>query len=192
MRASTSDKIDLVLLMLAAPDSCGRASPLSGITRLQKLLYLTEMESGLDLSKLDAEDRFQFRAYHYGPFSKGVYESIDFLANADLITVTKGQQEDLFGREEGIPITEELDPDTDHSELLDPDAAPPYEEQTFDLTEDGKIVAERLQEKLSREDWERIKSIKRKYADRSLTSLLAYVYRTYPESASESEIRHLF
>ncbi|MCH7545406.1 MAG: hypothetical protein IID30_03260 [Planctomycetes bacterium] len=123
----------------------------------------------------------------------GTYnESIDFLANADLLTVTKGQQEDVFGREEGIPITEELDPDTDHSELLDPDAAPPYEEQTFDLTEDGKIVAERLQEKLSREDWERIKSIKRKYADRSLTSLLAYVYRTYPESASESEIRHLF
>ena len=192
MRASTPDKIDLVLLMLAAPDSRGRVSPLNGITRLQKLLYLAEMESGLDLSKLDDEDRFQFRAYRYGPFSKGVYEAIDFLANADLLTVTKGQQEDVFGREEGIPITEELDPDTDHDELLDPAAAPPYEEQTFNLTEDGKIVAERLQEKLSGEDWERLKSIKRKYADRSLTSLLAYVYRTYPESASESEIRHRF
>ena len=193
MKAATPDKVDLVVLMLAAPDSRGRVSPMRGITRLQKLLYLTEKESGIDLSEVGEEDRFQFRAYKYGPFSKEVYEAIDFLANADLITVEKGDQQDVFGREEGIPITEELDPDADHGEFVDPEVGPPYEEQSFELTERGKIVAKRLlAKKLSADDWERLKSVKRKYAERSLTSLLAYVYRTYPESATESEIRHLF
>jgi len=175
---------------MAAPDSGGRVSPLSGITRLQKLLYLIEKESGLDLTNLDKEERFEFKAYRYGPFAKEVYEAVDFLANADLVNVTKGQEEDVYSREEGVPIAEELDPDPDEANV-DPDVAPPYEEQIFELTPTGKRVAERLRERLSVEDWERIKSIKRKYADRSLTSLIAYVYRTYPESASETELRHL-
>ncbi len=191
LKASTPDKIDLVLLLMAAPDSRGRISPLRGITRLQKLLYLVEKESDLDLSKLDREDRFDFKAYKYGPFAKEVYEAVDFLENADFLNATKGEHQDVYNREESLPIAEELDPNPDDDASVHPDVAPPKEERTFELTPTGKLLAERLRERLKEEDWESIQAIKRKYGDRSLSSLIAYVYRTYPESASETELRHL-
>lgn len=180
------DRTDLVLLMLLAPDSKGQLVPLHGITRLQKLLYLVKQETNIELAE---GSRFEFKAYKYGPFAQELYEVVDFLENAEFVSVGKGQDEDIYSLEEAVPIAEEIDPGDEYE--IDIGSAPPYDERIFGLTPDGRKVAEGLKAQLLADDWSQIKDIKHRYGDRSLTSLLVYVYRTYPNSASETELKHL-
>ena len=60
-----------------------RKTVLNGVTRLEKLLFLLQNETSFE----GVADFYKFKAYNFGPFSKEVYESVDFLEGCGFIGV---------------------------------------------------------------------------------------------------------
>jgi hypothetical protein len=158
---------DLILLLLAAPAPEGS---LRGITRLEKLLFLAEQET--DLSK-QVEDRFQFEPYNYGPYSKGVYDSVELLEQAELVT-----DERVY---EGVPLDEIEGASASDRELEGV-------ERRFALTTDGREVAAFLASQHPAVA-SALSGIKRRYGRIPLRQLIRYVYSHYPPYAEASLIR---
>src|SRR5438093_12248826 len=73
---------DLLLLLIAAESTEGQTGRLNGITRLEKLLFLADMETKVSSS---VDRPFTFHAYDYGPYSKAVYEGVELLEQAGLL-----------------------------------------------------------------------------------------------------------
>ena len=168
---------DLVLLMLAAPTTVETATKrVNGITRLEKLLYLTEKET--DTAKYVTGEKLGFVAYDYGPFSKDVYEAVEILEQAGLL----GEERRFDGRTidsiEDVEVTGAVEGDE-------------YVERQFVLTAEGELVANLLS-KHHPEVVQNLSGIKDQYAARALSALIRYVYRSYPNSAVNSKIAHKF
>src|SRR5437660_385408 len=73
---------DIELLLLGiGPQSGHFSAGISGLTRLQKLLYLLEAEGHVSPSG----DGFQFEPYKAGPYSAKLYDDLEFLENLGLI-----------------------------------------------------------------------------------------------------------
>lgn len=162
---------DMVLMLLGAPTKVSTAKDqIHGVTRLEKLLFLADTEKGVQEG---VREPLRFKAYHYGPYSKEVYEGAELLEEADLL------------REERAIGTETFD----EMEELDLDVAEeaPVERRFF-LTDKGKAVAELL---LGRHpELERaLSDVKDRYARMPLRQLIRYVYSTYPDYAVASRIR---
>jgi uncharacterized protein YwgA len=168
---------DLVLLLLAAPTAVpSAAGRINGITRLEKLLYLAEKET--DVGKAVSHDPLSFVAYDYGPFSKDVYEAVDLLEDSGLVT----EEQAIDGQSiDGVA-------DNDVTGTTDQDE---YIERRFALTDSGKSVAALLARQYP-SVVTTLSSLKNTYAERHLSSLIRYVYTTYPESAVNSKIAHRF
>ncbi|MCY3786760.1 MAG: hypothetical protein OXG47_08570 [bacterium] len=163
---------DLILLLLVAPTRWPQAeNRINGITRLEKLLFLIDQECEYD----DApSEPFNFIPYHYGPYSKEVYESVELLEEVGLIAEKR----------------EFTDSDLDYAEeLLYSDTATEisYERQ-FLLTSDGTRVAEYLS-RAHPQLQQQIHRLKDKYAGLSLQDLIYNVYSRYPGYTGRSVIR---
>lgn len=173
----TLEGSDLVLMLLAAPTKIVSAhNRINGITRLEKLLYLAEQETGVS-QKITGEP-LKFKAYNYGPFSKDVYEAVELLEESDLIVeerVVDGQTIDSM---EDVNVTGAVETDE-------------YVERRFALTENGKLVASLLASH-NKDVVKQLSDIKNKYAERSLSGLIRYVYKSYPTSAKNSKIADRF
>jgi len=168
---------DVVLLMLAAPTTVESARDrINGITRLEKLLYLTERETRV--SEDVSSEQLSFVAYDYGPFSKDVYEAVEILEESGLLR----EDRTIDGR----TIDSMEDPDV--TGAVDGDE---YVERQFVLTPKGKLVADLLARHHPSVIQE-LARIKDAYASRPLSALIRHVYRTYPESAANSKIAHRF
>ena len=163
---------DLILLLLAAPTRWPQAeNRINGITRLEKLLFLIDQECQFNDTP---SEPFNFIAYHYGPYSKEVYEAVELLEEVGLV-----KEEREF-----------TDSALDHAEeLLYSDTATEisYERQ-FVLTSDGKTVAEYLSRAHSQLQ-QQIHKLKDKYAGLSLQDLIYDVYSRYPSYTERSVIR---
>ena len=73
---------DLELLLIGVdPNSDELDIGISGITRLQKLLYLLQHECNV----VPRGDGFQFEAYKAGPYSSKLYDDLEFLENLGLV-----------------------------------------------------------------------------------------------------------
>lgn len=162
---------DLVLLLLSAPTKVPQASGrINGITRLEKLLYLATRESDLPER---VQEPLEFVPYNYGPFSKGIYEAVDLLEDAGLVT----EQRAMDGKT--IDNAEEAGLDIGAAE---------YVERRFALTADGKMVADVLSAE-HRDVVRLLSAIKDRYAGLTLNQLVHYVYTRYPEDTVNSVIR---
>lgn len=162
---------DLILLLLAAPTRWPQAqNRINGITRLEKLLFLIDKEC----KHANVSEPFKYIAYHYGPYSKEVYEAVELLEEAGLLREHR----------------EFTDSDLDRAEELlysDTTTEISYERQ-FLLTDDGKAVADYLAKSHLRLQ-EQIERLKDQYAGRSLQNLIFHVYNAYPDYAMRSIIR---
>lgn len=171
------EQADLILLLLAAetadPDDRFKCD---GITRLEKLLFLVDKET--DLAD-EISESFDFQPYHYGPYSKEVYDAVEFLESMKLL------QETSVDAVSGLDIEEELDT----LDLDDMNEEGPYVLRRLELTDDGKAVAQVLSKRISPKGKESLKEIKDRYGTMPLRTLLRYVYATYPDFASQSKIR---
>lgn len=168
---------DLVLLLLAAPTSVETArGRINGVTRLEKLLYLVERES--KIPELVTKDALRYVAYDYGPFSKDVYEAVDILEEARLLEESQRVDEESIDGIEEVKVTGTIDQDQ-------------FIERRFQLTPNGIRVAELLASRHP-EVVRELSRLKDAYAARPLSSLIRYVYTTYPESAVNSKIRDRF
>src|SRR5438309_1531287 len=77
------DREDVILLLLEANERLLGKKWFSGITRMEKLLFLVEKETEFEgIARF-----FPFQPHNFGPFSKEVYEAIDFLESCDLIEI---------------------------------------------------------------------------------------------------------
>lgn len=170
--ASTEDLIasDLVLLLLKAGQEGKDAGRLDGITRLEKLLFLANEEEGMDGL---VDDPFTFKPYHYGPYSREVYEAVELLEEAGLVS------EERFMGENQLDEAEELAVDVSDELGV---------ERRFRLTESGETVADLLASKTP-EAFKRLATIKSNYGGLSLNRLIRYVYSKYPTYAEKSVIR---
>ncbi len=163
---------DLILLLLVAPTRWSQAQDrINGITRLEKLLFFIEKEC---LNDTAVSESFEFIAYHYGPYSREVYEAVELLEEAELVWERRAFTDSDLDRAEELLYS---DMTTEIS----------YERQ-FLLTDKGKIVAEYLAESHSQLQ-KKIERIKNQYAGLTLQNLIFHVYSQYPDYTKRSVIR---
>lgn len=195
-RGNTAPRIDnrkdALLLLLLSPGKTGQENePISGRTRLIKLIYLfyEELASKLPSFKKALESRHEFISYHFGPFSKDVYDDIEFLENAGLVREDTGEVHSIAEASEWKLFYDEI-----HIERRETDetAEENFSEATFRLTESGMKLAEGLYGSLTPREKKATQDFKEKYNCLSLNTLLRYIYKTYPEMTTKSRIKHFF
>src|SRR5205085_8381093 len=108
------DREDVILLMLEANERILRKDALSGITRLEKLLFLLERETDFE----GIATFFEFEAHNFGPFSKEVYEAVEFLLGCDLIEVCDKTYSSVYSNSDEAKLLSEIS-EGDEAENLD-------------------------------------------------------------------------
>lgn len=165
---------DAIVLLLGAPaKSPALRDRLSGVTRLEKLIFLMERETPIG-SRLT--ERAEFVAHNFGPFSQRIYQAIDLLSTAGLLTDSAS----MAASDEDSWETEEIIGD-------EPDAR--YTTRDFELTDLGKQYYHALIEELPRDTEDIVAALKAKFAGLSLRQLIRYVYTRYPQLTEKSQIR---
>lgn len=185
--AKIDNRKDILLLLLYMPGSDGElAKPIRGRTRLMKLLYLLMREKEID-KIFNITNYYEYEAYDYGPFSKDVFEDVQFLRNIDFLEANPEEKTNPIEQWEDYKLVIESGVDYEN-EGVDPE----FQEEEFSLSDKGKrFVEENLLPILPDEAKEDLQSIKIFGGDMSLSSLLRYVYIKYPESASKARLTHL-
>ncbi|MHB8110902.1 MAG: hypothetical protein ACYDHW_12835 [Syntrophorhabdaceae bacterium] len=181
--------VDMLLLLLYSEN--GR--PIYGRTRLQKIVFVFENEImkqfGFD-KVLKQKVGFNFLAHNYGPFSKEVFDHMDFLINVGMVNAK-------FSEDQNEEVSDDLD---DEDILLDdvsndPEFSPEEEDITrgypeYLLTDSGKnYVKEKIVPFLNNKQLAAMEELKRKFNAYDLATILKYVYKKYPNMACESRIR---
>lgn len=170
------DREDIILLLLEANERLLKKSVLNGITRLEKLIFLLEQETSFE----GIGCFFPFEPHNFGPFSKEVYEAVEFLEGCELI--------DVYERTYTSPYSAS-DEDKLLSEISDETRDAPATEKYFTLTANGQKVARIIHEALAgkrQADVDEVDRIVRKYGTRPLNHLIRYVYHQYPAMTSKS------
>lgn len=180
------NKTELLLALLYAGDTAesGIASPVVGITRLEKLIFLAKIEQGLLKDAADDQD-FHFVPFRMGPWTQEVYDETDFLESLGLLI-----------REEraGVSVEDEAHNDELFSDLLlDKYQSSPMSRNeatdAFELTAAGKNKATEIWSRLSNDEKQKLIGLKRKFNNMNLRQFLRYVYKKYPEYTEASEIK---
>jgi uncharacterized protein YwgA len=177
--SSGLDQTDLILVLLAAETKHRNARfRVDGITRLEKLLFLLAEEDDYKGFKDEIAEPFTFEAYHYGPYSKEVYSSVDLLKALRLL------------REKRVDVKSGLDLNEESEVLgLSLPAEERYVERQFILTDDGRAVARLLSTRLSPAAKQMLTDLKDRFARMPLRQLLRYVYANHPKYAEKSLIK---
>lgn len=165
---------DAIVLLLGTGDKAAPSSgSIDGITRLEKLIYLLSKES--PFAPYLTEDPV-FEPHNFGPFSKKVYEAIDMLSAAGLITDSSATAVTPDDAWEG-------------EEVLGSDDSDPYATRNFKLTERGWRYFQALRDELPTEAMKELEVFKHQYASLALRTLIRYVYQRHPDMTVNSKIR---
>lgn len=177
---------DLELLLIGLGQGDQLEDSLSGITRLQKYLFLLETECGVTA----AGNGFTFQPYKLGPYSEKVYDDLQFLENLGLLQSEVTANATEWEQPEVDRLTFDQLFGTDTAGTDGAIAADAYEERQFRLTPKGiDHVRKLLTDPSYKPVVDGIRTIKSKYSTHSLSDLLHHVYTKYPEMATASEIR---
>ena len=169
---------DAIVLILGAPSPSPQlAGRLQGVTRLEKMIFLLERETNLrDRLTEDAG----FTAYNFGPFSAKVYQEVDTLAAAGLITDSATASKSTADSWERFAAIQD-----------DQDAPPedPYATRDFALTDRGYRYYSALVSQLPSATVDELAGFKARFARLPLRQLVRYVYQRYPDYTEKSLIR---
>ncbi|HSE61130.1 MAG TPA: hypothetical protein VLA88_02450 [Candidatus Saccharimonadales bacterium] len=174
---------DVLLLLIHAKVGNEDVGSIAGRTRVVKLVFLFKNEV-LKQFKSDSPqlEKLKFDPWNFGPFSKQIYDDIEFLSNIGFIHV-KASQEDA-SIEEAAEYTYWEDG------LKDADEVEEFTQEEFTLTDQGtKYVDSSLVPLLSDNQKEVLVEFKRAFGQVPLYALLEYVYKKYPEYTTESKIK---
>jgi hypothetical protein len=174
---------DYLLLLLYLDDR----KPINGAVRLTKMMFLFDKEIQPELKKkgLGSEKLPDFLAYNFGPFSKDLYELLEFFQNIQFIKTTDRQAEDMS------------EIDDWNGEWFD-DA---YNEincgininskyMKYELNDLGsKYVEEKILPNLTGEQQKILEQFKTKIVNTTAKNILRYVYTKYPDYAINSLIK---
>lgn len=186
-----SGKDLLLALLYSSGISSNYNEPIVGRTRLTKMIYLFEKEIYKEFFK-DIEIKLpEFQPYHYGPFSKELFEDLRFFISIDFIKTD----------ETPVPISSA---EKYESSIKDEDADEDdcWNDATFEEEEDDddvelkyylssrgkKYVKDEIWDIFSETQQNNLINFKKKINSISLDSLLRYVYNKYPEDATKSSI----
>src|SRR5262245_61588211 len=98
------DSEDFILLLLEANERLLGKAAISGITRLEKLLFLLQNETDFEgIARF-----FVFEPHNFGPFSKEVYEAVDLLEGFELIQVREKTYSSLYTRSDEAKLSSEI------------------------------------------------------------------------------------
>ena len=184
-KARVASRRELLLLLIGVDPTAQRSGIVSGITRLQKFLFLLDREENVRPGDAD----FNFEPYKAGPYSPTLYDDLELLENLGLIrsegvaesTITESTDINRLSFEDLMGGFDELN--------VGPMKADSFEERRFALTDKGRARIERL---LANPEHgpaaDGIRRLKSKYSRYSLRDLLRHVYRKFPDMTTESEI----
>ncbi len=170
-------------MLLYARGSSGKlGEPITGVTRLNKLLFLLEKEAG------DNYKGFEFTPYKMGPYSSQINPVLEFLTTFPdpknpLVELKEGHVQSGTNVEQSQYI-EDLASSEDKSVELNK-----YNTATFNLTEQGKRLAEEIWRAAPADVKQSVEKVKQKYTPLTLKDLLRYVYSAYPEMTVKSIIK---
>jgi hypothetical protein len=165
---------DAIVLILGGPASSpALRGRVEGITRLEKLVFLLERET--ELGELLTETP-EFEAHNFGPFSSKVYQAVETLESADLITDSAALS----------PTTEDS---WEAEQLIDDEPSSAYTTRDFELTPLGRDYYQALVSELPPQTEPRLQEFKDQFAGLPLRQLIRYVYTRYPELTERSLIR---
>lgn len=171
------DGEDVILMLVEANERLHSRSYLSGITRLEKLVYLLENETDFE----GVGRFFPFYAHNFGPFSKEVYEAVDFLEGCNLLEVREKSYGSPYAAADEAGLSFAID-DGDERQAE-------VKEKEFRLTGDGRIVAEKMRDAVHSKrprDIEQLDEIVLKYGTWPLRQIIRYVYRRFPDMTVNS------
>ena len=177
------DREDIILLLLEANEKLLGKYAVGGVTRLEKLLFLLQKETSFE--KMDSF--YEFTAHNYGPFSKEVYEALDFLEGFELIQVKERVHSSYYTNVGEILLLQAIsEEEVSETTTINSEGVT---EKLFLLTESGHKVAKKLRQTIEKrrpKDIEELNGIIRRYGKLPLNQLIRYVYHKYPEMTVKS------
>jgi hypothetical protein len=186
MTMGIRNKADLLLALLFASDSIPTESPtpVVGITRLEKLLFLLKIDEGF-LNDVPSKDSFNFVPFKMGPWTNEVYDEVDFLESLGLLTKDSDEKRSEIDAVHDDELFNEmiLDKYQKNTTFMN------EQSETFMLTDSGKIKAKEIWNRLTNEEKNRLLNVKSKFNKLNLKQFLRYVYKKHPEYTTESEIK---
>lgn len=164
---------DLIVLLMGAPSRHSQLrDKVSGVTRLEKLIFLMHERDAL---QPHLKETPHFVADKFGPFSLDVYKAVETLEAAGLLREQSREastSDDLWESDELIGLSE----------------GPAYTERHFELTELGKKYFGVLKTIVPKATLDDVAALKDRFGSLPLRQLIRYVYT---EVASDPERQHL-
>ena len=191
MNKSKLNSKKLFLLLLYSPGITENLNePIRGRTRIVKAMFLFEEEikkKFIKNSNIEDIEMPDFYAWDYGPFSKEVYNDIEFFINNGFIENQFLQDElSIFEFNEFLNWADDYMFDDEKGFLLNYN-----KEEEFRLTDTGikYIQKTALFESLTTNQKKILKDFKETINKASLEAILRYVYLKYPEYTKKSKIK---
>jgi len=187
-----SGKHILLLLLYSPGETPNYNEPIIGRTRIMKMMFLFDKKVKKEIlkdSNIELISFPEFFAWNYGPFSKDVFNDLEFFINNGFIEGNPLQVErseiELSEYENWM---EDYVFNGEDELLLNIEA-----QECFQLTENGKkFVAEKIYEKLSENQRNIIIIFKKSINKATLNAILRYVYLDYPDYTRKSKIKGRF
>ena len=180
---------DLLLAFLYSEGKTGQCNePIWGRTRIEKLIFIFEMELTKGFFKDEDVLLPEFIPYLFGPYSITVLDDLNFFIDIDYV-------EEI---ETSVPIQNEVIRITNFEDWDDEDIWGDGNEEKpkskyemrYQLTPKGMhYVEENIWNQLTDNQRSVIIRLKTQVNNMLLDDLLSYVYRKYPEYAEESQIK---
>lgn len=180
----------ILLLLLYAPGKTDTTNePVVGRTRMIKMMFLFEKEisdnffEDTDIELVSFPD---FYPWNYGPFSKDVYNHIEFFINNGFI------ENEPLKYEMDEAESQEYENWMEDYTLEDEDTALSsiHEVESFKLTLKGKnFVEEKLYKQLTENQKEILSEFKERINSADLKAIMRYTYVNYSEFTEESQIK---
>lgn len=176
----------LLLALVGASDQ-----PLRGVVRLQKMLFLLEKEKGI--SRL-LRGEHNFEAHRFGPYSREVYDDLEFLENLGLVEsrIVWASAADVAEQaEDQILLVDYVLTSAEGNDLK------PSGLRVFALLPKGRAKLDEVVRTLSSQGvntqalLELVQECRRRYDQTPLYELIRYVYQRYPDYAKNSELKYL-
>lgn len=184
---------DLLVLLLYLPghreETC---QPISGRTRLMKMVFLFEQELWRKFKfdkQIAQSDLPNFEAYDYGPFAKAVLDDVEFLKGLGFIE-TAVETDEQEARDELTAYSGWTKKNSTSEQV---DGGNEYIPERFKLSHIGKGFAEeKLLPRLSQNQKDALAKFKAASTKTPLRQILKYVYEKYPSYGDKSKIKEQF
>jgi len=187
---------DILLLLLYSPGVADQLNePVAGRTRLMKVLFVfkEELYAKFRFDKVvDSDELPTFYPWRFGPFSRDVFDDIEFFSRIGFIQVARGGRGETTVEEaEEYRWWEEM---TSLDDETPPEEYAEFNEESFSLTARGVgFVREKgLYDHLSPNQKQILKEYKARFSTASLAAIIQYVYKMYPQMTEKSEIRNRY